>query len=152
MQLNASLYVCLFFLSLYNAPVYAEVYRWIDAEGKLHFGDRPPQPDSAVAVAVKPQPAPAQAISNERTRRMNEFVEQSQRARTRREAASARAEKAAQKRASICRRLQARVKFNQSISRFYRINDQGEREFYSDDEGQQIRNRYKAGAAKACEG
>ncbi len=32
---------------------HAEIYRWTDAEGRVHFGDNPEQPDTAESVTIK---------------------------------------------------------------------------------------------------
>lgn len=34
--------------------VTAKVYRWLDAEGNLHFGDQPPSRDTAEVIKLKP--------------------------------------------------------------------------------------------------
>ncbi|WP_314408017.1 DUF4124 domain-containing protein [Pseudomonas kuykendallii] len=42
------------------APVSAQVYKWVDAEGITHFGSQPPQGQAATAVdtaAAPPKPA-----------------------------------------------------------------------------------------------
>ena len=31
----------------------AEIYRWTDAEGRVHFGDNPEQPEAAESVTVR---------------------------------------------------------------------------------------------------
>ncbi len=135
---------------LFPLPVFGGVYKWVDAEGRTHFGDRPPEQVSAQPVAVEPPPISQDAAVEDRQQRMTNFVEQSQQERTERQAAAAKAEQHAKERARKCRRLQARVKFNESISTFYRVNDQGEREYYSDAEAQKIRERYKSTAEQAC--
>ncbi|MDI9246436.1 DUF4124 domain-containing protein [Marinobacter sp. CHS3-4] len=137
-------------LCLLPLPVFGGVYKWVDADGRTHFGDRPPEQVSAQPVTVEPPPISEDTAVKDRQQRMTNFVEQSQQERVRRQAAAAKAAKHAKERARKCRRLQARVKFNESISSFYRVNDQGEREYYSDAEAQRIRERYESTAAQVC--
>jgi len=40
----------------FGASVSAEVYRWTDSDGKLHFSDHPPQKDDVKAVNVELSP------------------------------------------------------------------------------------------------
>lgn len=47
---SRSLLLCLFLLPALPSPAGAEVYRWTDAEGKVHFGDRKPEDKGAGAV------------------------------------------------------------------------------------------------------
>jgi glutaredoxin len=41
-------------VSAVGAAVADEIYQWRDANGKIHFGDRPPVREQATAVNVKP--------------------------------------------------------------------------------------------------
>ena len=43
-------------MSFYQ-PVQAGIYRWVDANGQVHFGERPPQ--NIESEVVKPPPPPA---------------------------------------------------------------------------------------------
>lgn len=44
----------LFTLLFINTPVIAEVYKWTDKNGNVHFGDRPVDQESTTIVNVKP--------------------------------------------------------------------------------------------------
>jgi len=45
-------------LLLAPALVHSEVYRWRDAEGRLHYSDKPPKDGRADVVALQPEPPP----------------------------------------------------------------------------------------------
>ena len=45
---------CLVWLGCLVLPVYAEVYQWRDEQGRVHFGDRPPQNSALPAAKVEP--------------------------------------------------------------------------------------------------
>ena len=44
----------LFFTALSSANTSAEIYKWVDENGKVHFGDAPPTSKKAQSVDLKP--------------------------------------------------------------------------------------------------
>ncbi|MHA7810779.1 MAG: DUF4124 domain-containing protein [Marinobacter adhaerens] len=144
--------VFLFLVSLCLIPISANagVYKWVDANGQTHFGDRPPAQAASSEVEVKAAPASVDAGARERHQKMTEFLEQQQEERETRQAANAKAEEKAQKQAELCRKLRARLKFLASVSTFYNINDQGERVYVNEAENTQIREDFRAKVRKTC--
>ena len=128
----------------------AGVYKWVDANGQTHFGDRPPVQAASSEVTVKAAPASVDAGARERHQRMTEFLEQQQEEREARQSANAKAEEKAEKQAELCRKLRARLKFLASVSTFYNINDQGERVYVNEAENAQIREDFRAKVRKTC--
>lgn len=54
-------------------PVDAEVYKWLDDEGHVHFGDCPPSGQPVSPVDIAPGPTPEQVRqAQERTKRLQE--------------------------------------------------------------------------------
>jgi Domain of unknown function (DUF4124) len=55
----------------------AEIYRWVDAEGRVHFGDAPP-PEGAERVEVREPLAPDTGLAERRQRgtRLSEILEE----------------------------------------------------------------------------
>ena len=49
----------LFYSSLFTAPVSAEMYRWVDAQGKVHYSDQAPTqtPKSSKTLNISSRPA-----------------------------------------------------------------------------------------------
>ena len=79
---------------LLAGPALAETWRWRDAEGNVHFGDRPPAGVTAERLNVQRKPA---ALSPEdRQRRLDALRADEASRNARREAASARAERDAE--------------------------------------------------------
>ena len=142
--------VFLLSLCLFPLCATAEVYTWVDSEGRTHFGDRPPSKETAKEVRVKPQAPSADSVAQERRNNLADFVDQRQKERDARNAELAKAEKEEAKRAEYCRKLRAQVEHNKSISAFYRLNEEGERVFVSDAENEKIRERYEAQLAEVC--
>ena len=60
-------------LGIVVAPVHAEIYRWTDAQGRVHFGERPQQ--GAQRVEVDPQIVERDEQVREREARMQRLQE-----------------------------------------------------------------------------
>ncbi|WP_227539267.1 DUF4124 domain-containing protein [Marinobacter sp. Arc7-DN-1] len=142
--------VVLMFLCSIPLSANAGVYKWVDANGQTHFGDRPPAQATSSEVAVNAAPANADTGARERHQKMTEFLEQQQAERKARRAADAKAKEKAEKRADVCRKLRARLKYLASVSTFYDLNDQGERVFVSEAENTRIREDFREKVRSTC--
>lgn len=122
-------------LALIAAPAGAEgVYKWVDAQGRTHFGGTPPPGQKTEPLhnqTATPQAAPAQGgrswqeqldLSNQRRQQAQE-----------KEQASAKAEQENQQRCLAARRSLDSL---QGGGARYRINDQGERDYLDDSQRQ----------------
>lgn len=138
------------FLCLLPFSLSAGVYKWVDANGQTHFGDRPPAQAASSEVKVNSAPASVDAGARERHQKMTDFLDQQQEEREARQAANAKAEEKAQEQAELCKKLRARLKFLASVSTFYNINDQGERVYVNEAENAQIREDFRAKVRKTC--
>ena len=69
---------------LLASPVYAEIYRWTDANGKVHFSDQPFGKQQVEKVEVKPQtvakPDPELEAYRQQTREQLRIAEEERRA------------------------------------------------------------------------
>lgn len=145
-----SVKIALTLLCLLSLTANAGVYKWVDANGQTHFGDRPPAKAASSEVSVKAAPAGVDAGARERHQKMTEFLEQQQEEREARQAASAKAEEKAEKQAELCRKLRARLKHLASVSTFYNINDQGERVYVNEAENTRIREDFRKKVRSTC--
>lgn len=130
----------------------AGVYKWTDANGQTHFGDRPPAEKSAEEVDIDPAPPGNDPAAAERINRMNEFLNQRQAEREVQQAEDAKAARKAERQEALCRRLQAQLKHMASVSTFYNLNEQGERVFVSEAQNGQIRERFRERVEATCKG
>lgn len=146
--LNAFIVLTLLCLIPFNAN--AGVYKWVDANGQTHFGDRPPTQSASSEVTVNAAPASVDAGARERHQKMTKFLEQQQEEREARQAADAKAEEKAEKQAGLCRKLRARLKYLASVSTFYHINDQGERVYVNEAENARIREDFREKVRNTC--
>ncbi len=120
----------------------AGVYRWVDDQGRVHFGDRP-QSDAAseVKIRVEPQSSPPAASEAERARHRRRLLEMYQEDRDAKKEAARKQKEERAKRVAEC--SEARVKLAQfsSAGSLYNRGPDGERRYLSFEE----RDRYIAG-------
>lgn len=138
--------LCLLITSIAQAGT----YRWVDENGQTHFGDRPPADAASDEVNVNPAPAGSDAAVRERQQRMNDFLEQSEKERAERNEAKAQEEAMAAKQEARCEALQGRLKYLKSVSRLYRVNNEGERVFVDDEENERLRREFQARVREEC--
>lgn len=133
------------------ASASAGVYKWTDADGRVHFGDRPPSSAAAEPIAVVPPTSLGSGhtggSSTDGIRSLADQLEQERLAREQNQAEQSRIEMDARE---ICQRLAARLKHMDSISVFYRLNAQGERVFLSDAEGDALREKARQRYSDQC--
>lgn len=128
--------------ALASADALAEVYRWTDADGRVHFSDRPPERAGAAARKLElPESStsidPELEAYRQRTRKLLEVWGEERRIET--EARST-ALAEAERRAEQCERLRTKLARTRSARYVYRSGRDGEREIFSAGE----RARYEA--------
>ncbi len=131
------------------------VYKWVDENGKTHYGDRPPASTSSQSVKVKPSTSTGQAPLSEAERaarrRQLLFTFEAERAE--------RANKRAQEKQALAKKREhrrrcafARDDINQlkRASSIYNYDDQGNRRYLSDEQRDAYIKRYEAKVKKSC--
>lgn len=127
-------------------PVMAEMYKWTDAEGRVHFSDKKPTTNRPVQVMEKPVPvsvggaaAPAAAApvvsesAAERTERQRRAADALKEDREAAEAAAAKARAEKEEREKRCHGLRDYAR-NAQCRRLYTLDAKGERVYMSDAE------------------
>ena len=123
----------------------AEVYRWTDANGRVHFGETPQA--GAVQVEVKPQVIQRDAATAEREVRTERFFVAR---REEQQQADAISRQAQAKQAQDCQRLRdSQAQLGQGGT-FYKDDGKGGRSYYSDEEIDAARRRLSAQVAERC--
>jgi hypothetical protein len=150
-QVIAGLTLCV--TALWAAPLTAEIYKWVDDNGKLHYGDRPPADvKSAREVKIKTTPVPAtptpsSAARLDRQKRMlNAYA--NERA-DRKQAAKKEKEQKAQL-ARRCVEAKDQLALMKESGSLYTLNDAGERVYRSDRERESSIKAYEDGITKNC--
>jgi len=123
----------------------AEIYRWTDAQGQVHFDQRPTV--GAEQIEVKPQVVERDAATSEREARTERFYEA--RREEQAKASSLAAERQA-KRAQECQQLRRQVAQVERDGLYYRAGANGERVYYSDKEIEAARSQLNAQLTERC--
>ena len=114
-------------------PASAQVYKWVDEEGKTHYGERPPQGKTAKEVEQRlanPGAPPRKAAAPDWKEKELEFrgrrieAEQAQAKQEQQEAANRQA----------CNQTRDRLAQMKSARRTYRLDGKGERVYQSEEE------------------
>lgn len=124
----------------------AEIYRWTDANGQVHFGQRPAVA-GAEKVEVKPQVVERDQLTREREERTNRFYD------ARREEQAQASQVAAErhaKRAEECRQLRGRLAAIPEGRSYYRNAADGQRSYYSDEQVDNARQQLQSRVAERC--
>ena len=146
-----------------SAPAGAETYKWVDAEGKIHYTDQPP-PANAKELGTlnsRKPPAPATSASppasdkgtaakpKTHVEQEAEFRKRQVEAAEREAADKKKAAEEAEKKKN-CDQAQAQLKMLQAGGRLTRAGPQGERDYMSDAEIAQEIERGKKTVADWC--
>lgn len=109
---------------------FGQVYRWVDEQGRVHYGQQP-QGANAQAVEIRPQVVEQDSAAREREQRAERYFQA--RRDEQAQATQARREKQAQL-ARECAQLRAQLASMPEGRRYYQPGANGERRYYSDDE------------------
>lgn len=138
--------VLILLLALSPLLASAQIYRWTDAQGRVHFGQRPVA--GATAVDVRPQVVERDQATREREAGAARFFD------ARRAEQAVAAEKSAEEQAALSRQCAGwRQQRNQLADGrvFYRMAENGEREFYSDAQVDATRQQLDRLIAQGCD-
>jgi len=123
----------------------AQIYRWTDAEGRVHFGQRPPA--GAEQVGVRPQVLERDEQTREREARSERFFDAR---RQEKQAAREQASQAQAAREQECQGLRRQLSQLQLGGRFFRNDAAGERVYYSEGEVEAARQRLAMRIGQEC--
>ena len=123
----------------------AEIYRWTDANGQVHFGEAPRA--GAVPVEVKPQVVQQDAATAERQQRSERFF---QARREEQQEAGAKNRESKAKSAQECQQLREQYAQLERGGTFYKVDAQGQRQYYEEKQLDSARSRLKARLAQRC--
>lgn len=140
-------------LSLAVGQLQAEVYRWVDENGKVHFGDRPPtgqKTDTLDLPKVAPESEAPHVSEEESKLRQKKLVRMLEEERLAKEEAKREVAQKAEEKAKYCERFKNRLTYLDRYTHIYNEREDGTREYMSDDEMDAYRARIKAQYRKEC--
>ena len=124
----------------------ADIYKWTDANGRVHFDQRPVS--GATPVVVKPQVIERDDATRQRQERTDNFYNA-------RRDEQAQAEQRASKQQSevnnYCSSLRSKLAQIPAGSTYYSLNDNGDREYYSDQQLDTARRQLSQQIAQNCD-
>ncbi len=126
----------------------AQVYRWVDGEGKVHYGERPPSGAKASPVEDKIATPPGTAKPKaDAAQQERDF----QRRRIEREQQEAREQRSAEKGKQACERERSRLATLRNARRVTAgVDDKGDRRYLSDAERADSIRTQEDAVARAC--
>ena len=128
----------------------AQVYRWVDDQGKVHYGERPPSGAKAAPVQDKlatPPGAPAPKAAPDASQQERDF----QRRRMEREQNEAREQQAAEKAKQQCERERARLAQLRNVRRIQSgVDEKGNLRYMNDAERADAIASQESAVARAC--
>ena len=139
-------------LMLLSTAESAEVYRWTDDNGQVHFSQRPPAQEAQrlqLPESGPGQPA-ADADLMRRRERERRLLESYEHERTQKRTRQARELNARQEAAERCSRLQVYWRRLSHPGPLYIRRDDGEREYLSDAQREAERARIRPSYVQAC--
>ncbi|HHJ35083.1 MAG TPA: DUF4124 domain-containing protein [Gammaproteobacteria bacterium] len=130
--------------------VHAEIYKWTDKEGKIHFGDSPADVESATRLKINTESRSGITHSSgndkERARMAKELEADRKERSDKREKYRAKKKKYKRK----CLLAKDRLVQYQSASGVYTLDAKGERRFYSFEQRAKREKQIKKAIARYC--
>lgn len=140
----------LILIGLPIAPTLAGAYKWVDEEGHVHFGDRPPSSGAEevkIPKAAPPTQAPDAAERRQIQQRMLDIYQEDREKKRQAEAEEKRKHKEMKARCVVARDNLRTYK----NSRLYDLTPEGERRFLSDEERQNTITELEAQIKRHCQ-
>ena len=134
----------------------AGVYRWVDEDGRVHYGDRPPASEAAEATIVETQTSPPSSSSSvpnpsDRNITRQRLLDQYQKEREEKKAASQKNREEKQRREIQCAQARARLENYQTHPILYEPLANGKRRYFSDAEHAQAVAAAEQEVARWCD-
>lgn len=133
-------------------PVIADVYMWRDADGTVHYGDKPGS-DNARKLDIETRPTDRTSVAKRYEQRQTARTESNtamakQRSQAEQQAADAAAER--EQKAARCEEARERLRSYVNSRRLYRLDDNGERQYLDDAEISEARARAEEAVNEHC--
>ena len=136
-------------LALTAGTASAEVYKWVDENGKTHYGDRPGG-QNAEQVAIKKAPT-VDADVLLRQRRAGQLLEEIERERQQERKAQAEAQRVSRQREANCIAARSNAS-NYAAARVFTMDAEGNRRYLGDEERAAGLKEAQDAVKKWCEG
>ena len=136
----------IFVVLLAPALASAEIYRWTDAQGRVHFSEKP-SGSGAEQVEVKPQVVERDEATREREQRTQQYFDAR---REEKALADTRASEARAERSKECQKLRSNLEGIQRDQRYFVIDKNGNKNYVEAGEIEAARSRLSSRIAERC--
>ena len=136
----------LFIVLLIPSLASAEIYRWTDAQGRVHFGEKPGAA-GAETVEVKPQVVERDEATRQREQRTEEYFDAR---RDEKAASDARVAQVRAERSKECSELRRNLSQIERDGRYFTTDANGERTYIDVKEVEAARSRLSSRIAQRC--
>lgn len=132
------------------SPGQAEVYKWVDEHGRIHYGDKPHE--NAETVSVKEQTIATESPDDDSTRReyRQRVLKSMQHERERLQEQRAQTREEEQKAQQQCAEARRRLADITNAGFLYQENAQGERMIFTDEQRAQATAQAEAAVKRYC--
>jgi hypothetical protein len=130
----------------------AGVYKWVDEQGRVHYGERPPARAQAQEIEVRQAPPPLPA-EDEAARRDNQqrLLRAFEEEREQKKAQKQKSQEEEAKRERQCAVARDRVRRYETVARVYDLDNQGNRRILSDEERAATEAQARQEVARWCD-
>ena len=138
---------------LYVVSAQAEVYKWVDEKGRVHYGDKPTvgsQPVEVKQHEARDKPAATgedELTRDEKRQRVSDMLEEDRLAKNK-EREKEKRERERKKRE--CNRLKDHQRHVERASRLYKLDKDGNRVFMPNDQREKSQQKLRKRIKKAC--
>jgi len=136
------------YLLLSASISYAEIYKWVDEQGKVHYGDKPV--DNSETLDISTEKSGNQNSLNNRRERQRKLTESLEEDRVEKQAAAEKKKKERQKNKRNCAVAQQRLKGYERAGYLYGIDKDGKKVIRSNEERQKATDKLRDKIKKYC--
>ncbi len=141
-------------LSATSLPALAQLYKWVDANGQVHYSDKPPpasaKREKTLNIRNVPAPAPPSEGGTATAKSAAEQDLEFRKRKVEQEEEQKKAAAEAETERENCARAQEKLRLYEEAGRVYRVDEQGERQYLSDEGRERGMAQAREEIAKYC--
>jgi hypothetical protein len=127
----------------------AGVYKWVDEQGKVHYGDRPGG-NNASKIVVPSSPPPSDKSLSERNAKRDKLLQTMEEERTLKEEDSRKAKQKSEERRQRCIEAQDKLKLYERARYIYKPAEGGQEIIFSEEEREKVTVEAKKAVEEWC--
>jgi len=137
-------------LAMASAFAMADVYKWVDGNGKVHYGDRPPAAGTDTHTMTLPAAPPRDADRGQRSLKQQRLLDAFDAERAAQDQAAAESAAARQEALQRCEKASRELARLERANIVYTTNNSGERVYMSDEDRQKTTAEITRWLAEHC--